>query len=394
MLIHEYQAKELFRQYGIPVAPSKPAFTVEEAVAAAEELGGDFWAVKAQVHAGGRGKGGGIKLARTVEEVRRYASDILGMTLVTHQTGPEGKLVRRLLVECAAEIEKEFYLGIVIDRRTERPVVMASAEGGVDIEEVAAMKPDAIVRETVDPAVGLRTYQGRKLAKKLGLPKKLVNTFAKILSALYRLFDEKDASMVEINPLIITAKNELRALDAKVNLDGSALFRHPDILEMRDLDEEDPIEVRAGEHGLSYVNLTGNIGCMVNGAGLAMSTMDIIKYYGGEPANFLDVGGSATTEAVTEAFKLILADERVEAVLVNIFGGIMKCDTIAAGIIEAVKEVDIKIPLVVRLEGTNVELGKKMLDEARRAVGGGLALTTADSMADAAEKVVAATGKN
>ncbi len=394
MLIHEYQAKELFRQYGIPVAPSKPAFTIEEAVAAAEELGGDFWAVKAQVHAGGRGKGGGIKLARTVEEVRQYASDILGMTLVTHQTGPEGKLVRRLLIECAAEIEKEFYLGIVIDRRTERPVVMASAEGGVDIEEVAATKPDAIVRETVDPAVGLRAYQGRKLAKKLGLPKKLVNTFAKILSALYRLFDEKDCSMVEINPLIITDTGELRALDAKVNLDGSGLFRHPDILEMRDLDEEDPIEVRAGEHGLSYVNLTGNIGCMVNGAGLAMSTMDIIKYYGGEPANFLDVGGSATTEAVTEAFKLILADERVEAVLVNIFGGIMKCDTIAAGIIEAVKEVDIKIPLVVRLEGTNVELGKKMLDEARRTVGGGLALTTADSMADAAEKVVAATGKN
>jgi len=385
MLIHEYQAKELFRQYGIPVAPSKPAFTVDEAVAAAEELGGTYWAVKAQVHAGGRGKGGGIKLARTIDEVRQYASDILGMTLVTHQTGPEGKLVRRLLIESAAEIVKEFYLGIVIDRKQGRPVVMASAEGGVDIEEVAATKPEAILKETVDPSVGVQAYQGRKLAKGLGLDKKQTNVFCRILIALYRLFDEKDCSMVEINPLIITDAGELRALDAKVNVDGSGLFRHPDVAELRDLDEEDPIEVRAGEHGLSYVNLTGNIGCMVNGAGLAMSTMDIIKYYGGEPANFLDVGGSATTEAVTEAFKLILADERVQAVLVNIFGGIMKCDTIAQGIIDAVKEIEVTVPLVVRLEGTNVELGKKMLDES------GLALTTADSMADAAEKVVAAT---
>jgi succinyl-CoA synthetase beta subunit len=393
MLIHEYQAKELFRQYEIPVAPSKPAFTVDEAVAAAKALGGDFWAVKAQVHAGGRGKGGGIKLARTLDQVREHASKILGMTLVTHQTGPDGKLVKRLLIESAAEIAKELYLGIVIDRKQGRPVVMASAEGGVDIEEVAASKPEAIVKETVDPAVGVQAYQGRKLAAQLGLPKKLVNAFAKMLIALYRMFDEKDCSMVEINPLIVTDTGELRALDAKVNFDGSALFRHADIAALRDLDEEDPIEVRAGEHGLSYVNLTGNIGCMVNGAGLAMSTMDIIKYYGGEPANFLDVGGSATAEAVTEAFKLILADKRVEAVLVNIFGGIMKCDTIAAGIIAAVKEVDIKVPLVVRLEGTNVALGKKMLDEARRSVGSGLALTTADSMADAAEKVVAAVKK-
>ena len=390
MLIHEYQAKELFRQYGIPVAPSKPAFTVAEAVAAAKELGGSFWAVKAQVHAGGRGKGGGIRLARTLDEVRAHASSILGMTLVTHQTGPDGKLVKRLLIESAAEIAKELYLGIVIDRRIGRPVIMASAEGGVDIEEVAATKPEAIVKETVDPAVGVQAYQGRKLAVQLGLPKKLVNAFAKMLSALYKLFDETDCSMVEINPLIITGQGELRALDAKVNFDGSGLFRHPEIAALRDLDEEDPIEVRAGEHGLSYVNLTGNIGCMVNGAGLAMSTMDIIKYYGGEPANFLDVGGSATAEAVTEAFKLILADARVEAVLVNIFGGIMKCDTIAAGIIEAVKQVHIKVPLVVRLEGTNVALGKRMLDEARRSVGSGLALTTASSMADAAEKVVAA----
>jgi len=393
MLIHEYQAKELFRQYGIPVAPSKPAFTVDEAVAAAEELGGTYWAVKAQVHAGGRGKGGGIKLARTTDEVRQYASDILGMTLVTHQTGPEGKLVRRLLIESAAEIVKEFYLGIVIDRKQGRPVVMASAEGGVDIEEVAATKPEAILKETVDPSVGVQAYQGRKLAKGLGLDKKQTNVFGKILIALYRLFAEKDCSMVEINPLIVTDASELRALDAKVNVDGSGLFRHPDVAELRDLDEEDPIEVRAGEHGLSYVNLTGNIGCMVNGAGLAMSTMDIIKYYGGEPANFLDVGGSATTEAVTEAFKLILADERVQAVLVNIFGGIMKCDTIAQGIIDAVKEIEVTVPLVVRLEGTNVELGKRMLNDAQRAVGSGLALTTADSMADAAEKVVAATKK-
>jgi len=391
MLIHEYQAKELFRQYGIPVAPSKPAFTVDEAVAAAEELGGNYWAVKAQVHAGGRGKGGGIKLAHTIDEVREHASKILGMTLVTHQTGAEGKLVRRLLIESAAEITKEFYLGIVIDRKQGRPVIMASAEGGVDIEEVAATKPEAILKETVDPSVGVQAYQGRKLAKGLGLDKKQTNVFGKILIALYCLFDEKDCSMVEINPLIITDTGELRALDAKVNVDGSGLFRHPEIAELRDLDEEDPIEVRAGEHGLSYVNLTGNIGCMVNGAGLAMSTMDIIKYYGGEPANFLDVGGSATTEAVTEAFKLILADQRVQAVLVNIFGGIMKCDTIAQGIIDAVKEVEVTVPLVVRLEGTNVQLGKKMLDDARRAVGGGLALTTADSMADAAEKVVAAT---
>ncbi|MBN1916963.1 MAG: ADP-forming succinate--CoA ligase subunit beta [Verrucomicrobia bacterium] len=385
MLIHEYQAKELFRQYGIPVAPSKPAFSVDEAVAAARELGGSFWAVKAQVHAGGRGKGGGIKLARTLDEVRAHASSILGMTLVTHQTGPDGRLVKRLLIESAAEIAKELYLGIVIDRKQGRPVIMASAEGGVDIEEVAASRPEAIVKETIDPSVGVQAYQGRKLAVQLGLPKKLVNTFAKMLSALYRMYDDKDCSMVEINPLIITDTGELRALDAKVNFDGSGLFRHPEIAALRDLDEEDPIEVRAGGHGLSYVNLTGNIGCMVNGAGLAMSTMDIIKYFGGEPANFLDVGGSATAEAVTEALKLILADERVEAVLVNIFGGIMKCDTIAAGIIAAVREVDIKVPLVVRLEGTNVALGKKMLEES------GLALTTADSMADAAEKVVAAT---
>ena len=339
------------------------------------------------MHAGGRGKGGGIKLAHTIKEVREHAKNILGMTLVTHQTGPEGKLVKRLLIESAADIAKELYLGIVIDRKQGRPVIMASAEGGVDIEEVAATKPEAILKVSVDPAVGVQAYQGRQLAFQLGLDKKQVNTFAKILVALYKLFDEKDCSMVEINPLIITAEHELRALDAKVNIDGSGLYRHPDVAEMRDLDEEDPIEVRAGEHGLSYVNLTGNIGCMVNGAGLAMSTMDIIKYYGGEPANFLDVGGSATAEAVTEAFKLILADERVEAVLVNIFGGIMKCDTIAAGIIEAVKEVEVKVPLVVRLEGTNVKLGKKMLDDS------GLALTTADSMADAAEKVVAATKK-
>jgi len=387
MLIHEYQAKALLREYGIPVARSKPAFTVEEAVAAAKELGGNFWSIKAQVHAGGRGKGGGIGLAHTVEEVRQHASKILGMTLVTHQTGPEGKLVRGVLIECAVDIEREMYLGIVIDRRTGRPVVMASAEGGVDIEEVAATKPEAILKEMVDPAVGMRAYQGRKLGTQLGLPKNLVNGFAKIVMGLYRLFDEKDASMVEINPLLITDEGKLHALDAKINFDGSGLFRHPDIAAMRDVNEEDPIEVRAGEHGLSYVNLTGNIGCMVNGAGLAMSTMDIIKYYGGEPANFLDVGGSATTEAVTEAFKLILADKRVEAVLVNIFGGIMKCDTIAAGIIQAVKEVEITVPLVVRLEGTNVELGRKMLDES------GLALTTAGSMADAAEKVVAATRK-
>ncbi len=384
MLIHEYQAKEIFRKYGIPVSPSKLAFTVEQAVKTAKELGGNFWVVKAQVHTGGRGKGGGVKLAYSVEEVRKYASQILGMLLVTHQTGPEGKRVRKVLIEKGSNIEKEYYVGIIIDRKICRPVVMASAEGGIDIEEVAAKSPEKIVKESVDPAIGLQAFQGRKIGFGLGLEKKLLGQFIKMILNLYRIFVDKDCSMIEINPLILTDEGNLLALDAKVNFDGSGLFRHPDIAELRDLDEEDPIEIKAGESGLSYVNMDGNIGCMVNGAGLAMATMDIIKYYGATPANFLDVGGSATKEAVTEAFKLILADERVEGVLVNIFGGIMQCDRIAQGIIDAVKEVEIKVPLVVRLEGTNVEIGRKMLDES------GLKVITANGMADAAEKIVKA----
>jgi len=384
MLIHEYQAKEIFRNYGVPVSSGKAAFTVEEAVEAAKEIGGEAWAIKAQVHAGGRGKGGGIKLARSIDQVRESASRMLGMKLVTHQTGPEGKIVRRLLVEKAAEYVKEYYVGIVVDRKLARPVVMASAEGGVDIEEVAARSPEKIFKEAIDPAVGLQPYQARKLGFAMGLDKKLVRSFAAILESLYRIFVEKDCSLVEVNPLILKKDGQLLALDAKISFDDNALCRHPDILALRDVEEEDPIEARAKESGLSYVRLDGNIGCMVNGAGLAMSTLDIIKHFGAMPANFLDVGGGASTEAVTEAFKLILADERVEAVLVNIFGGIMKCDVIANGIIQAVKEVGIDVPLVVRLEGTNVERGKKILEES------GLPLITATGMTDAAKKVVEA----
>lgn len=384
MLIHEYQAKEIFRDYGVPVSPGRAAFTVEEAVVAAKEIGGESWAVKAQVHAGGRGKGGGVKLARSIDQVREYASRMLGMKLVTHQTCPEGKIVRRLLVEKAAEYSKEFYVGIVVDRKLARPVVMASAEGGVDIEEVAARSPEKIFKETIDPAIGLQPYQARKLGFVMGLDKKLVRSFAAIVESLYRIFIEKDCSLVEVNPLILNKEGQLLALDAKISFDDNALCRHPDIVALRDIEEEDPIEARAKESGLSYVRLDGNIGCMVNGAGLAMSTLDIIKHFGAMPANFLDVGGGASTEAVTEAFKLILADERVEAVLVNIFGGIMKCDVIANGIIAAVKEVGIEVPLVVRLEGTNVELGKKILEES------GLPLITATGMTDAAQKVVEA----
>jgi succinyl-CoA synthetase beta subunit len=384
MLIHEYQAKDIFKKYGVPVSPGKAAFTADEAMEAAREIGGERWAVKAQVHAGGRGKGGGIKLAKSIDEVREFASLMLGMRLVTHQTGPEGKIVRRLLIETAAEIQKEYYVGMVVDRKLARPVVMVSAEGGVDIEEVAARSPERIFKEAIDPAVGLQAYQARKLAFALGLDKRLIRSFCEVLSRLYRLFVEKDCSLVEINPLIVNGEGELQALDAKVNFDDNALSRHPDVVELRDIEEEDPTEARAKESGLSYVRLDGSIGCMVNGAGLAMSTLDIIQHYGAMPANFLDVGGGASTEAVTEAFKLILADERVRAVLVNIFGGIMKCDVIANGILGALKEVELNVPLVVRLEGTNVELGRKILEES------GLPLITADGMADAAQKVVGA----
>jgi len=384
MLIHEYQAKDIFRNYGVPVSPGRAAFTADEAVEAAKEIGGDSWAVKAQVHAGGRGKGGGIKLARSIDDVAEFASGMLGMKLVTHQTGPEGKIVRRLLIEEVAEIVKEYYVGMVVDRKLARPVVMASAEGGVDIEEVAARSPEKIFKEAVDPAVGLQPYQARKLAFALELDKRLVRSFSAILESLYRIFVEKDCSLVEINPLIVNGEGQLQALDAKVSFDDNALYRHRDVVARRDIEEEDPIEARAKESGLSYVRLDGNIGCMVNGAGLAMSTLDIIQHFGAMPANFLDVGGGASTEAVTVAFKLILADERVKAVLVNIFGGIMKCDVIANGILEAVKEVEMNVPLVVRLEGTNVELGRKILEES------GLSLITASGMTDAAQKVVAA----
>ena len=382
MLVHEYQAKELFRSYGIPVSPGGIAFDVDAAVKVAKELDSEQYTVKAQVHAGGRGKGGGIKFAGTIDEVRDHASKMFGMKLVTHQTGPEGKIVRRIYIEKTSDIEKEYYFGIIIDRKAERPVVMCSSEGGVDIEEVAAKSPEKILKEWADPTIGLQPNQARKLACKLGIPRELTSSFVKIVLNSYRLFIEKDCSLLEINPLIITSDGVLRALDAKVNFDNNALYCHKDVAEMRDVDEEDPIEVRAGEFGLSYVNLDGNIGCLVNGAGLAMATMDIIKQYGATPANFLDVGGSASKEAVAEAFKLILSDERVEGILVNIFGGIMKCDTIAEGVVAAVREVEMVVPLVVRLEGTNVEMGRKLLD------GSGLKITTAATMAEAAERIV------
>ncbi|MGB9734937.1 MAG: ADP-forming succinate--CoA ligase subunit beta [bacterium] len=384
MNIHEYQAKELMAKFGVSVPKGKPAFSADEAYNVAQQLGVNRFVVKAQIHAGGRGKGGGVKLANTPEEVREIASKMIGMTLVTHQTGPEGKLVKKVYIEEAGDIAKELYLGMIIDRTSKQIVVMASTEGGMEIEEVAARTPEKIIKEFIDPVAGIQDFYGRKIAYRLGLTGDLVGKFTKFVKALYRMFLELDCSLVEINPLVLTKDNNIFALDAKVNFDDNALFRHKDIEALRDVDEEDPKELDAKSHGLSYVSLTGNIGCMVNGAGLAMSTMDIIKFYGGEPANFLDVGGSASKEQVTHAFKIILSDEKVKAILVNIFGGIMKCDVIAGGIIEAAKEVNIKVPLVVRLEGTNVELGKKMLEES------GLAIITATGMADAAQKVVKA----
>lgn len=384
MNIHEYQAKEVLKQYGVVVPQGKVAFTVEEAVQAAKEIGSDVTVVKAQIHAGGRGKAGGVKIAKSLDEVRTYAEQLLGKTLVTHQTGPEGKAVKRLLIEQGCDIQKEYYVGMVIDRSSGRIAVMASAEGGTEIEEVAANTPEKIFTETIDPAVGMQPFQARKLAYAIGIPKELVNKSVKFMLGLYDAFVEKDCSLAEINPLVVTGDGEVMALDAKINFDDNALYRHPDIVELRDLDEEDPKEVEASKHDLSYISLDGNIGCMVNGAGLAMATMDIIKYYGGEPANFLDVGGGASTEKVTEAFKIILADEKVKGILVNIFGGIMKCDVIATGVVEAAKQVGLDRPLVVRLEGTNVELGKDILAKS------GLNIIPATSMADAAEKIVAA----
>jgi succinyl-CoA synthetase beta subunit len=382
MNIHEYQGKEILRKYGVTVPNGKVAFTVDEAVEAAKELGTDVVVVKAQIHAGGRGKAGGVKVAKSLDEVQEYASELLGKTLVTHQTGPEGKEVKRLLIEEGCDIKKEYYVGLVLDRATSRVVLMASEEGGTEIEEVAAKTPEKIFKEYIDPAVGLQVFQARRIAFNINIPKELVGQAVKFMMGLYNVFVEKDCSIAEINPLVVTGDGKVMALDAKLNFDANALFRQKDILEYRDLDEEDPKEIEASKYDLSYIALDGNIGCMVNGAGLAMATMDIIKYYGGEPANFLDVGGGATAEKVTEAFKIILSDENVKGIFVNIFGGIMKCDVIAQGVVEATKQVGLQIPLVVRLEGTNVELGKKILEES------GLNITSAESMADGAQKIV------
>lgn len=382
MNIHEYQGKEVLKQYGVAVPKGQVAFTVDEAVEAAVALGSPVVVVKAQIHAGGRGKAGGVKVAKNLDEVRSYAEEILGKVLVTHQTGPEGKQVKRLLVEQGCDIKKEYYVGIVVDRGTGCVVLMASEEGGTEIEEVAAATPEKIFKEVIDPAIGLQAYQARRLAYAIHIPNELVNKAAKFMLALYRAFVDKDCSIAEINPLVVTGDGDIMALDAKLNFDSNALFRHKDILELRDLEEEDEKEIEASKFDLSYIALDGNIGCMVNGAGLAMATMDIIKYYGGDPANFLDVGGGATAEKVTEAFKIILSDAKVKGIFVNIFGGIMKCDVIASGIVEAAQQVGLDRPLVVRLEGTNVEFGKRIL------AGSGLAIVSADSMADGAQKIV------
>ncbi|WP_211745956.1 ADP-forming succinate--CoA ligase subunit beta [Paenibacillus sp. Marseille-Q4541] len=383
MNIHEYQGKEVLKQYGVAVPNGKVAYTVEEAVAAAESLGSPVTVVKAQIHAGGRGKAGGVKVAKNSDEVREYASEILGKVLVTHQTGPEGKEVKRLLIEEGCDIRKEYYVGVVVDRATGRVVMMASEEGGTEIEEVAEATPEKIFKEIIDPAVGFQVFQARRLAYAINIPNELVNKAAKFMLALYEAFVDKDCSIAEINPLVVTGDGNVMALDAKLNFDSNALYRHKDIQELRDLDEEDEKEIEASKYDLSYIALDGNIGCMVNGAGLAMATMDIIKYYGGDPANFLDVGGGATTEKVTEAFKIILSDAKVEGIFVNIFGGIMRCDVIADGVVEAAKQLGLTKPLVVRLEGTNVDLGKKILSES------GLNIVAADSMADGAQKIVA-----
>ncbi|MFC0472039.1 ADP-forming succinate--CoA ligase subunit beta [Halalkalibacter kiskunsagensis] len=382
MNIHEYQGKELLRQYGVAVPNGKVAFSVDEAVEAAKELGSKVSVVKAQIHAGGRGKAGGVKVAKGLDEVRTYANEILGKTLVTHQTGPEGKEVKRLLVEEGCDIKNEYYIGLVLDRATSSVVLMASEEGGTEIEEVAEATPEKIFKEIIDPAVGLQGFQARRLAFNINIPKELVGQAVKFMLGLYKVFVEKDCSIAEINPLVTTGDGKVMALDAKLNFDSNALYRQKDILAYRDLEEEDAKEIEASKYDLSYISLDGNIGCMVNGAGLAMATMDIIKHYSGDPANFLDVGGGATAEKVTEAFKIILSDESVKGIFVNIFGGIMKCDIIAEGVVEATKQVGLEIPLVVRLEGTNVDLGKQILKDS------GLNITAADSMADGAQKIV------
>ncbi|MDT0907241.1 ADP-forming succinate--CoA ligase subunit beta [Staphylococcus pseudintermedius] len=382
MNIHEYQGKEIFRSMGVAVPEGRVAFSAEEAVEKAKELDTDVYVVKAQIHAGGRGKAGGVKIAKSLSEVEAYANELLGKVLVTHQTGPEGKEVKRLYIEEGANIQKEYYVGFVIDRATDRVTLMASEEGGTEIEEVAAKNPEKIFKETIDPMIGLAPYQARRIAFNINIPKESINKAVKFLIALYNVFIEKDCSIVEINPLVLTGEGDVLALDSKINFDDNALFRHKDIVELRDLEEEDPKEIEASKYDLSYIALDGNIGCMVNGAGLAMATMDTINHFNGNPANFLDVGGGATKEKVTEAFKIILGDENVKGIFVNIFGGIMRCDIIAEGIVAAVKEVELTLPLVVRLEGTNVKEGKQILKDS------GLAIEPANTMAEGAQKIV------
>jgi succinyl-CoA synthetase beta subunit len=385
--IHEYQGKEMFRKYGVATPRGIACFSVDEAVEAAKKLGGKVWVVKAQIHAGGRGKGGGVKVAKSMDEVRAHAKSILGMQLVTHQTGPLGQKVRRLLVEEGADIAKEYYLGMVVDRGTQRVVLMGSSEGGMDIEEVAAKTPEKIEKGFVDPQTGLTPPEARDMANRIGIPEASQEAASTLLRGLYKCYWESDASLLEVNPLVLTRDGRVVALDAKLNFDDNALFRHADIVALRDLDEEDPLEIEASKHDLSYISLDGDIGCMVNGAGLAMATMDTIKLYGGAPANFLDVGGGATAEKVTAAFKIMLSNPKVKAILVNIFGGIMKCDTIAAGVVAAAREVKLSVPLVVRMKGTNEDLGKQILKDS------GLPIISADNMAEAGERVVRAIGK-
>jgi succinyl-CoA synthetase beta subunit len=382
MKIHEYQAKEILKNFGVAVPNGGPAFTAEEAVRIAENLGGTAWVVKAQIHAGGRGKGGGVKVAKSLDHVRTFATQILGMRLVTHQTGPEGRIVKRLLVEQGISIAKELYVGITLDRAKSQNVVMASIEGGVEIEKVAAEAPHLILKETVNPTIGLREFQARKLVFGLGLSGDAFKNAVKFLLALYRAYDESDASLAEINPLVLTTEGQILALDAKMNFDDNALYRHPDIVRMRDLDEEESLEIEASRYNLNYIKLDGNVGCMVNGAGLAMATMDIIKLAGGEPANFLDVGGGANVETVSNGFKIILSDKNVKAVLVNIFGGIVRCDRVANGIVEAARNVRVNVPVVVRLEGTNAKEAREIL------AGSGLNFAVAKSLQDAAQTVV------
>ncbi len=384
MNIHEYQGKEILRKYGVATPRGIPCFTVDEAVKAAESLGGKIWVVKAQIHAGGRGKGGGVKVAKSIDEVKQYAEQILGMTLVTHQTGPEGRVVKRLLIEEGADIAKEYYVGMVVDRETQRVALMASSEGGMEIEEVASKTPEKIHKVFIDPKTGLTDAEGEDIARKIGVPDAALKEAAQFMQGLYKAFDESDASLAEINPLVLTGSNRIIALDAKFNFDSNGMYRQQEVAAMRDFDEEDPDEIAASKFDLTYIALTGDIACMVNGAGLAMATMDIIKLFGGEPANFLDVGGGATTEKVTEAFKIMLANPKVKCILVNIFGGIMRCDVIANGIVEAARQVALTVPLVVRLEGTNVELGKEILAKS------GLPIISADGMTDAAQKAIKA----